>query len=94
MDRDILKVLYSTNKMDQINKDKIISMIESLQEELIKSESNNVSDFLYNTLCDYFMINEYDVELQDIISEATTSSKAFETLEELEDEINRIRQGE
>lgn len=91
MDRDILKALYSTNKMDQINKDKIISMIESLQEELIKSESNNVSDFLYNTLCDYFMINEDDVELQDIISEATTSSKAFETLEELEDEINRIR---
>lgn len=93
MDREILNQLYLSNKADIINKEWLIATIEKLQESLQSTESNKVSDFLYKLLCEYFLIPEDNLLLQDIISDATVSTK-YKTLKELEDKINEIKKGE
>lgn len=93
MDREILNQLYLSNKADIINKEWLITTIEKLQETLQNAENNKVSDFLYKMLCEYFIVDDNNIQLTDIISDATASNK-YKTLEELENKINEIRKGE
>ena len=90
MDRNILNQLYNANKVDTINREQLINTIEKLQEMLQDSNSNKTSDYVYTLLCDYFKIDEDDIELLDIISEATSTSN-YKTLKDLETKIYKVK---